>query len=188
MVDFRSWSTKKVRWATMRICTLLISLVDYRPVQVAIADKSHSSRHLPCAVHLECRLTLDCERHGGACLLLWSAVSKCTDRFVQSHYPLTFKMVLRSQTTGMHVRAYFSLTASFKSRPISLAAFPTSSPRSRISSFGRTSSASFIPSVLLALGCCSHAGSVSSEPTTRMNSLRCFSTIINFRRISGLVS
>ena len=39
-------------------------------------DKSQSSRHIPCAVHLESSQKLDCERHGGACLLLLSAVSR----------------------------------------------------------------------------------------------------------------
>jgi hypothetical protein len=52
------------------------------------ADKSQSSRHIPCAVHLESWQKLDggrhggacllllCGRHGGACLLLLSDVSK----------------------------------------------------------------------------------------------------------------
>ena len=65
------------------------------------ADKSQSSRHIPCAVHQvvgtfhvpstnkpgntltangtaerACYFCLDCERHGGACLVLLSAVSK----------------------------------------------------------------------------------------------------------------
>jgi hypothetical protein len=35
---------------------------------------SQSSRHIPCAVHLEPLHKFDCERHGGACLLLWSVV------------------------------------------------------------------------------------------------------------------
>ena len=39
------------------------------------ADKSQSSRHIPCAFHLESWQKLACERHGGACLLLLSAVS-----------------------------------------------------------------------------------------------------------------
>jgi len=30
------------------------------------ADQSKSSRHIPCAVHLESWQKLDCERHGGA--------------------------------------------------------------------------------------------------------------------------
>ncbi len=40
------------------------------------AGKSQSSRLIPCAVHLESWQKLDCERHGGACLLLLSAVSQ----------------------------------------------------------------------------------------------------------------
>ena len=39
------------------------------------ADKSQSSRRIPCAVYLESRQKLDCERHGGACLHLLSAVT-----------------------------------------------------------------------------------------------------------------
>ena len=37
--------------------------------------RPQSSRHIPCAVHLEISQKLDCERHGGACLHLLSAVS-----------------------------------------------------------------------------------------------------------------
>ena len=39
------------------------------------ADQSKSSRHIPCAVHLESWQKLDCERHGGACPRLLSAMS-----------------------------------------------------------------------------------------------------------------
>jgi len=35
-----------------------------------------SSRHIPCAVHLESWQKLACERHGGACLLLLSAAAR----------------------------------------------------------------------------------------------------------------
>ena len=50
--------------------------------------RPQSSRHIPCAVHLEFRQTLDRERHGGACryfcrlrhggacLLLWLAAAR----------------------------------------------------------------------------------------------------------------
>jgi len=39
------------------------------------ADKSQSSRHIPCAVHLESLEILKSGRHDGACLLLLSVVS-----------------------------------------------------------------------------------------------------------------
>ena len=39
------------------------------------ADKTQSSRHIPCAVHLESLQILNSGRHDGACLLLFSAVS-----------------------------------------------------------------------------------------------------------------
>ena len=38
--------------------------------------RPQSSRHIPCAVHLESWQKLDCERHGGACLHLLPAVSQ----------------------------------------------------------------------------------------------------------------
>jgi hypothetical protein len=44
-------------------------------VQLDKADKSQSSRHIPCAVHLESLQILKSGRHDGACLLLLSAVS-----------------------------------------------------------------------------------------------------------------
>ena len=40
------------------------------------ADKSQSSRHIPCAVHLESLQILKSGRHDGACLLLLSALSR----------------------------------------------------------------------------------------------------------------
>jgi hypothetical protein len=40
------------------------------------ADKSQSSRHIPCAVHLESLEILKSGRHDGACLLLLSVVSR----------------------------------------------------------------------------------------------------------------
>ncbi len=39
------------------------------------ADKGQSSRHIPCAGHLEFQQDLDCGQHVGACLLLLSTVS-----------------------------------------------------------------------------------------------------------------
>jgi hypothetical protein len=39
------------------------------------ADKGQSSRHIPCAGHLEFQQNLDCGQHVGACLLLLSTVS-----------------------------------------------------------------------------------------------------------------
>ncbi len=39
------------------------------------ADKSQSSRHIPCAVRLKTQPIYASIRHGGACLLLLSAVS-----------------------------------------------------------------------------------------------------------------
>jgi len=39
------------------------------------ADKSQSSRHIPCAVHLESQQMSRSGRHDGACLLLLSTVS-----------------------------------------------------------------------------------------------------------------
>jgi hypothetical protein len=47
------------------------------------ADKSQSSRHIPCAVHLESLEILKSGRHDGACLLLLSVVS--------AMYPPDFK-------------------------------------------------------------------------------------------------
>jgi hypothetical protein len=51
------------------------------------AEKSQSSRHIPCAVHLEYWQKLDCGRHGGACLHLLSAVSTIT-RSVMGTIPI----------------------------------------------------------------------------------------------------
>ena len=49
-------------------------------VQIILVSRlysgTQSSRHIPCAVHPESSQKLDCERHGGACLNLWSAVSQ----------------------------------------------------------------------------------------------------------------
>ena len=43
-------------------------------------EKSQSSRHIPCAVHLESWQKLDCGRHDGACLLLLSTADGTTER------------------------------------------------------------------------------------------------------------
>ena len=52
-----------------------------KPTKIKVVGTFHvpstqSSRHIPCAVHLESFQKLDCERHGGACLLLLLAAAR----------------------------------------------------------------------------------------------------------------
>jgi hypothetical protein len=63
-------------------------------------------RHIPCAVHLESWQKLDGERHGGACLLLWSAVSLLIRRKLGAY--ATFAIEHRQQETCQTQVEHFS--------------------------------------------------------------------------------
>ena len=80
------------------------------PKEADTADKSQSSRHIPCAVHLVCQQILKSGRHDGACLLLLSALSErgamqvpCTEGAMQ--VPCTEKVRCGGYMDGSRLRA-----------------------------------------------------------------------------------